>query len=261
MLGKRHATAATILWVAVCLLLPSPPLGRGRSEGANLGDEIQLIADSGFEAFRPQNGLWKHATKAELKADNSRLLQAEGDSGPIIWNAPAGRTANLVTKDSFGDVSLHAEFLIPKGSNSGIKFEGLYEIQIADCYGKQKATASDCGGIYPRAELLPTYHHIDDGFPPSKNACKAPGEWQTLDIVFRAPRFDAAGKKTANARFEKVVLNGQLVQDNVEVPYPTGHAWRKPEPPSGPILLQGDHGPVAFRNIRLRKLDASSAGR
>ena len=67
-------------------------------------------------------------------------------------------------------------------------------------------------------------------------------------MTFRAPRFDASGKKVANARFVKVVLNGKVVQEDVEVPSPTGHAWRLAEVATGPILLQADHGPVAFRN-------------
>jgi hypothetical protein len=66
------------------------------------------------------------------------------------------------------------------------------------------------------------------------------------------PRFDAAGKKTANARFVKVVLNGQGIHENVEVPYPTGAAWHDKESPTGPLLLQGDHRPVACRNIRVQ---------
>jgi hypothetical protein len=157
-----------------------------------------------------------------------------------------------VSKQKFGDVEVHAEFMIPKGSNSGVKLEGLYEIQIFDSYGVEEPKATDCGGIYPRAEQKPTYHHIDKGVPPRTNASKPPGEWQSLDIVFQAPRFDADGKKIANARFVKVVLNGQVVHEDVEVKTPTGHAWHNQEIPTGPLLLQADHGPVAFRNVRAR---------
>jgi hypothetical protein len=131
---------------------------------------------------------------------------------------------------------------------------GCYEIQIFDSYQKKKVTGADCGGIYPRGENKPRYHTIDDGVPPKKNVCRAPGEWQTLKIAFRAPRFDAAGKKTTNAKFDRVELNGEVVQENQEVAYPTGAAWHDKEHDQGPVLLQGDHGPVAFRNIRIRHL-------
>ena len=184
--------------------------------------------------------------------DLKNLVPSTGKG--VVYNGPAGRAMNLISKSEYGDVEFHAEFLVPKGSNSGVKFEAVYEIQIFDSYGVKKATASHTGGVYPRAELLPRYHHIDEGYPPKINASKPPGEWQTLDIRFRAPKFDVDGKKVANARFDKVVLNGQVVQEDREVPYPTGNNWRNKEQPTGPIMLQGDHGSVAFRNVRVRPL-------
>ena len=168
-----------------------------------------------------------------------------------IVNGMTGKTRNLLSKEDFGDVEAHFEFQVPKGSNSGVKFEGFYEIQISDSFGVAKPTASHCGGIYPRAEMLPRYHYIDEGTPPRVNAARPAGEWQTLDVIFRAPRFDADGKKIKNARFDKVVLNGQVIHEDVDVKTPTGHVWRLKEVARGPILLQGDHGPVAFRNIRV----------
>src|SRR5262249_44365876 len=172
-------------------------------------------------------------------------------------NGPKGRARNLVTRQLYDDVEVHVEFLIAKGSNSGVKLMGLYEIQILDSHGKKVLTGNDCGGIYPRAEEKPKYHHIDKGVPPRTNAARPAGQWQTLDIAFRAPRFDADGKKTANARFVKVVLNGQVVHEDVEVSCPTGAAWRlKKEVARGPLFLQADHGPGALRDARLRALGA-----
>ena len=133
-----------------------------------------------------------------------------------------------------------------------MKFEGLYEIQILDSFGVTKVNGSHHGGIYPRAELFPKYHYLDQGIAPRVNASRSPGEWQTLDVTFSAPRFDASGKKIQNARFDKVVLNGQVIHEMVELSTPTGHAWRLKESAKGPILLQADHGPVAFRKIRIR---------
>ena len=90
----------------------------------------------------------------------------------------------------------------------------------------------------PRSEDKPKYRHIDEGYPPSVNACKPPGEWQELDLKFVAPRFDASGKKLECARIT-VVLNGKTVQDNLEVHSPTGSHWRDKEKTTGPILIQG----------------------
>jgi hypothetical protein len=172
----------------------------------------------------------------------------------VLVNGKSGRTSNLLSNATFEDVEAHFEFLIPKGSNSGVKFQGLYEIQIADSHGVENPKATHCGGIYPRAELLPRYHYLDEGVPPRVNAARPFGEWQTLDVVFRAPRFDGDGKKTADARFVRVLLNGRMIHDDVAVKTPTGHAWHNKEVASAPLLIQADHGPIAIRKVRVRPL-------
>jgi hypothetical protein len=199
----------------------------------------------------PEKG-WQLAGTVEMDPHKQRYLRFQRGEG-ILVNGTKGRAPDLLSKEKFTDVEVHVEFLIPKHSNSGVKLMGLYEIQIEDSHDVKKPRGSDCGGIYPRAEEEPVYHHIDGGVPPRVNACRRAGEWQTLDIIFRAPRFDQRGKKTAHARFVKVVLNGELIHEDVEVRTPTGSAWRlKKEVPRGPLLLQGDHGPVAFRHVRVR---------
>ncbi len=243
----RFAMSYGCHWLAGSFLL----LALAVPTWAEERDWIVLSGANGLEAWRgPTNG-WSLAESVALDAQNPRLLTAKPGTG-ILVNGPKGRARNLVSKQNFTDVEVHVEFLIPKGSNSGVKLEGLYEIQILDSYGVKTPTANDCGGIYPRAEDKPKYHHIDKGTPPRTNAARPAGEWQTLDIIFQAPRFDADSKKIANARFVKVVLNGTLIHENVEVATPTGSAWVKPEIPTGPLLLQGDHGPVAFREVRVR---------
>jgi Domain of Unknown Function (DUF1080) len=216
---------------------------------------IELIGPSGsLDAWKSPATNWENVRGVHLNPSNLKGLAASHGKG-VIYNGPKGRAVNLYTKESFGDVELHLEFLVPKGSNSGVKLEGVYEIQIYDSYGVKKATASHTGGVYPRAELLPSYHHIDDGYPPKTNAARPPGEWQTLDITYLSPKFDAEGKKTANAKFVKVLLNGQVVQEDLGIPCPTGNNWRMKEQSNGPIMLQGDHGSVAFRNMRVRPLN------
>jgi hypothetical protein len=211
-----------------------------------------LLGDNPLEAWRLPSDQWMYAGDAKLDEKNPRELTAVPGKGVLV-NGP-GRLKDLITKVVFADVEVHVEFLISKGSNSGVKMNGQYEIQIVDSFGKEKLTGDDCGGIYPRATEKPKYHHLDEGTPPRVNACKKAGEWQTLDIAFRAPRFDKEGKKIANGRFVKVTLNGQVIHDNVEVKHPTGAAWVNKEMAKGPLLLQSDHGPVAWRNVRIRPL-------
>jgi hypothetical protein len=212
---------------------------------------IDLSDGADLAAWRKPTELWQIVGKVQVDPKNPKKLSSSPGRG-ILVNGPKGKTRNLQSRQLFGDVEVQLEFLIPRGSNSGVKFEGLYEIQIFDSWGVKTPSGSDCGGIYPKAELLPIYHHTDNGVPPRTNACKPAGEWQTLEAIFQAPRFDAAGKKTANARFVRVVLNGTVIHENIEVNAPTGHYYREKEIPAGPLLLQADHGPVAFRNIRIR---------
>ena len=128
-----------------------------------------------------------------------------------------------------------------------------YEIQLLDSHGVTRLRFGDCGGIYTRkvGEVL------SGGRPPLVNACRPPGQWQTLQIRFRAPRFDASGRKVAHARFELVLLNGFVVQRDEEVDGPTHSALTHPEAAENPLMLQGDHGPVAYRNIHVRPLPAT----
>jgi hypothetical protein len=171
----------------------------------------------------------------------TRLFGAPGDG--VLLNGDDGRGVDLLTDVEHGDCELHVEFNVAKGSNSGVYFQGQYEVQILDSFGKpdKDLKYGDCGGIYNTAA-------------PKANASKMPGEWQSFDVIFQAPRFNDAGKKVANARFVKVVHNGVVIHENIEVKGPTTAALGGPERPVGPLMLQGDHGPVAFRNLRLKRL-------
>lgn len=171
--------------------------------------------------------------------------------GGTMLNGPNGRTVNLVTEQKYGDSELYLEFMIAKGSNSGVYLHGLYEVQIFDSWGStEPVTTSDCGAIYHRW----INNQGVGGSAPSRNAARRPGEWQSFYIWFRAPRFDAAGKKLENAKFLRVVHNGLSVQTNVEVDGPTRAAMELAEAATNPIMLQGDHGPVAYRNLYVRPL-------
>ncbi len=212
-----------------------------------------LSSSSSFEAWREDNSGWKIVADVVPNSDDPSRFDEMPGSGTFVSN---GEASNLESREEYQDVDLRLEFMIPKNSNSGVKLLGRYEIQILDTYGAEDLSGDSCGGIYPRAEEKPSYHHIDRGVPPRVNAAKPAGEWQSLEIEFIGPRFDEHGKKTSNAKFVRVVLNGKVIHKNVEVSAPTGAAWRLvKEVPRGPLLLQGDHGRVAFRNIQVRPHD------
>jgi hypothetical protein len=114
--------------------------------------------------------------------------------------------------------------------------------------GVSEPKHSDLGGLYQRWDEKREPKGYE-GVAPRVNAAKAPGQWQTLDITFRAPRFDSSGRKTQNARFVSVVVNGQVAHENQQVTGPTRAAQYSDERPRGPILIQGDHGPIAIRKF------------
>jgi hypothetical protein len=140
--------------------------------------------------------------------------------GGVLRSPHSG--ANLVTNETFNDFKLHIEFRCPKGSNSGVYLRGRYEIQIEDSYGKE--AASDLlGGIY--------------GFiTPNEMAALPPDQWQTYDV-------------TLVGRIVTVVANGKEIICKAPIPGITGGAIDSYEEQPGPLLLQGDHGPIEFRNI------------
>ncbi len=233
-----------------------------RNDGEEHGDPPFLIEDGwralfngkDFTGWHGQDGKpheWLATRGVIWERWRPTRLSALPVSGDRMLNGNTGRTVNLVTDEKFGDAELYLEFLISKGSNSGVYLHGLYEIQVFDSWGSTEPMKSwDSGGVYHR--------WIDNegvgGSPPSRNASRRPGEWQSFYIWFQAPRFDAGGKKLQNARFIRVVHNGLSVQESVEVDGPTRSHMNHPEAPLNPLMLQGDHGPVAYRNIYIRPL-------
>ncbi len=169
---------------------------------------------------------------------------------PAFANSQRGRSPDLITAAEYGDIEIYAEFVVPLGSNSGICVMGLYEIQIFDSYGKTKLDYTDNAGIYARR----VEGRRIEGKPPDINVSRPPGAWQSLHIWFRAPRFDAQGKKTENARFLRVEHNGAVVHQNFELMGSTRFTSPWEEKAKAPLLFQRDHGGVAFRNVYIRPL-------
>jgi hypothetical protein len=195
---------------------------------------------AGWKVKGDEGGFWK-VGKAALDPNDPRELVVD-PAGEELINAHRGGR-DIYSEKEFGDAIIELEVMVPRGSNSGIYIMGEYEIQVFDSFGREKLTQGDMGAIYSAAA-------------PSAQASKAPGEWQRFHIQYQAPRFDADGKKTANAIVKKVVLNDVVIQENVDVKGPTGGSLRNREAPRGPLLFQGDHGPVSYRKIRVKPLDS-----
>lgn len=189
--------------------------------------------------------------------DGTDLSKWRGNNGPAAWNVENGymevvkKAGNITTKDEFGDFQLHLEFATPARvegesqgrGNSGVFIFGKYEVQILDSYDNRTYADGQCGALYGQ-------------WPPLVNPVKKPGEWQSYDIIFEAPRWDESGRLLKRAAVT-VLLNGVVIHHHKEFMGETRHAelpaYGKPQS-RGPISLQ-DHGnPIRFRNIWIRPL-------
>ncbi|MBI3462350.1 MAG: DUF1080 domain-containing protein [Planctomycetes bacterium] len=184
--------------------------------------------------------------------DGQDLSPWEGAEGWKIEDGVATVGENdIQTKQAFGDCQLHVEWAAPSevtGSgqgrgNSGVYLQGLYEIQVLDSYDNETYPDGQAGALYKQA-------------PPLVNASRKPGEWQTYDIIFTAPRFDADGK-LLKPGYLTVLHNGVLIQNHTEIEGTT--AWDQApkytaHPEKLPLLLQHHRNPVRFRNIWIREL-------
>lgn len=212
---------------------PQPPVvttGKFSEEAAPPSDAIVLFDGKDLSHWRDK----KTSGAAKWKIEDGAMVSAKGD---------------VESTDQFGDMQLHLEFREPvlhgrKGQddgNSGVYLMGRYEIQVLDCYHNKTYADGTTGAIYGQ-------------HPPLANACRPPGEWQTYDIIFNAPHFDAQGKLLKPA-YVTVLLNGVVVQNHQAIRGNTN--WRDPGHytpvgPKGPLLLQYHNNSVSFRNIWVR---------
>lgn len=175
----------------------------------------------------------------------------EGDKWIIKDGYAISAKTGITSKQSFGDCQLHVEWASPEKvegysqgrGNSGVYLMGRYEVQILDSWGNDTYYDGQAASIYKQS-------------PPLVNACRKPGEWQSYDIIFKAPRFDENGKLTAPA-YITVLHNGVLVQNHFELK--GGTFWHQPpaytaHPEKLPMQLQFHGNPVRFRNIWIREL-------
>ena len=181
-------------------------------------------------------------------------VKQEGEAAP--WKVENGymevvpKSGDIRTKREFGDCQVHVEWAAPSEvvgnsqgrGNSGVFLMGRYEIQVLDCYDNPTYADGTAAAIYGE-------------YPPLVNACRKPGEWQTYDIIWIAPRFD--GDKLKTPAYCTVVHNGIVVQYHRELIGPTSHRkvveWQT-HAPTGPLRLQDHNNPMRFRNIWVRDL-------
>lgn len=219
------------------MVTPGTP-GTQEHAGTPPSDAIALFNGKDLAAWKQQNGK------------------------PAAWNVRDGYfevaagKGDLVTKEAFGDCQLHVEWASPNPSkghdqepgNSGVYLQSLYEIQVLESHNNKTYADGQAGAIYCQ-------------YPPLVNPARPPGEWQTYDIIFHAPRFSADTKLQEPATLT-LLFNGLLAHDHAVLTGPTDYMKRPPyhvTPAKLPLLLQ-DHGaPVRYRNIWIRELAAAGS--
>jgi hypothetical protein len=223
---------------AVAVLLVGLVAASCASQKKDPAPTSQSIAKGGkvlFDGKDTSHWLQRDGSKCEWVVKDGAMTSVKGD---------------VVSKEKFKDHDLHLEFWLPKSekpeslkrgdhTNSGVYLQGRYEIQILDSYGLAPLTYQDCGAIYHQKA-------------PDVNACLPAERWQTMDLHFAAARYDASGKKVANARVT-IFQNGIKIQDDQEILGTTANGdaeWNSP----GPVRLQYHSGAVKFRNVRVKAL-------
>jgi hypothetical protein len=203
----------------------------GAQAGAAPSDAVVLFAGRDLARWTPARSLWK------VENGYVEVVPGSGD---------------LATKDRFGDVQLHIEWAAPAAArgtsqnrgNSGIFLQGRYEIQVLDSFDNPTYADGQAGAIYGQ-------------WPPLVNPARPPGDWQSCDIVFEAPRFE--GDRLARPAYVTVLLNGVLLHHRKELMGPTVHralAKYAAHRPEEPLVLQDHQEPVRYRNIWIRRLGA-----
>lgn len=233
-----YLTKTSIFCVAALLLAGAPVLVRA-------ADAEPAVVTPGDHGAPPSDAI------VLFDGKDLSLWKGDGNAEPK-WKVADGAaqvngTGNIMTKEEFGDVQLHIEWASPaevKGEgqgrgNSGVYFQGRYEVQVLDCYQNK---------TYPNGQTASIYGIA----PPLVNACRKPGEWQTYDIIFRAPK---KVNDQVQAGSLTVFHNNVLVQDHVVIKGDaTTAAAFSGVTPQGPLMLQDHSNPVRYRNIWLRKL-------
>lgn len=218
--------------------------------------ELSPLPLNDLSGFRSPAACWQIVGETSGSPEN-KLLSSKPGTGVLFDNFSDKfrykPEADIYSQLEHGDMYLELEFMLPQGSNSGIYLQSRYEIQLFDSWGVARPKYQDAGAIYPRwIEATQTNY---EGHAPRVNAALAPGLWQKLQVHFQAPQFDAQGRKVKPAVFSKVILNGITIHENVILLGVTRGAVSDKEVAKAPFRIQGDHGPVAFRNIKYALLN------
>ena len=251
-----HRIARTLVACAVAAALPGPAHAQNSPTSSDLPPLTLALAD--LNAFRAPSGSWKIVGGASTLSEGRSALATTPGVGVLVHLPTTTTPATLATTWDHGDIDLSFDLMSSEGAKASVLLMGRYGLDLSDSWVNGAPTLSTIGAIAPRwSDVRGSERTVIEGTLPRQNAGRAPGLWQHVDLVFRAPRF-AAGGKTSNARFVTVSVNGVVVQQNVEVTGPTRESVDRDERAAGALVFHADGG-VAIRNIRYKSYTANVA--
>ncbi len=195
-----------------------------------------------IDQFSGANKSWSIGGTVMMNRTSSNIKLSPG-KGILVFERDKDKSGNNITAFTHGNMDFEIEFMLAPQSEAAILFQGMYVIHLKDNWGQNNLTYKDCGGISV-SESMSSGEVKNVRRIPAFNACHAPGLWQKLQVSFAAPLFDAQGEKIKNARFDRVILNGAIIHENVELPVAGVQ-----EKATGPLVIAGIKGPVAFKSM------------
>lgn len=223
----------------------------GITQGQPPFQEIELLNTAAF-ADNPSN--WQITGDAWYHPEKN-VLKKETGTG-ILLNEPSGKEHDPIrTTMEHGNVVVEFDFMLAPGSSAAVYLQGRYGIALTDSWTENVPISQACGNIPAMSRLTGEGSPVvPAGIPPRMDLARAPGLWQNLRVVFQAPRFDAAGNKTADARFLQVLLNGIAIHEDIALPTINYPVLFDKEQATGPLVFSGNSR-IALRNIRYHLFD------
>lgn len=214
---------------------------QGQTAGPPVFTDVALKDLSFFKAAPAR---WKLARDVSYAPDAKYKTNVVAGAG-VLLHAPAGAGADkLTSSEDFGDLAIEFSFMLAKGGEATVYLQGQYGIRLFDSWGDSKSAPEACGSVVARPNASAAF-----STPPAMNVSRAPGLWQRIQILFEAPKLDGNGKKTGKAVFVKVLLNGVMLYENLELDGPSKASPIAGEAPTGPLVFESNSA-VAFKDIR-----------
>ena len=250
-LSKHWMIAGIASFLIICNSLIFPNIALAQSS-----DTLPtLFSLEDLSEFKNAPRNWHLAGDIYYHLNNEKTSKEEKGKGIIINHSKGGDNGDLLTNFEHGDIDLEFDFMLPKGSTTGVYLQSRYGIRLNDSWSNAGSIVQASGAIY-----LPYKDNkqLAQVIPPRMNVCKAPGLWQNLKVSFQAPKFDNTGKKVSNAKFNKVVYNGVVIHANIDLQGVNAQRMPGDETPLAPLMFSGNSD-IAIRNIRY-KMFADSPG-